>query len=334
LAIPPEVTPVNETVCVLLATYGRPRLCARSLVSLLAAAERAPDVEIEILVGVNGPDAETVEMIEGLRRADRRGLIRPVVFDQRLTPSTCRNRLLRSARGEWIYFVDDDAYVSEDFFSIWAVSPLRRDFDAIGGPNLNPPRSNAFQEAASRALASPFATYFSSARYVADRAAGPCSEESVILCNLFVRRQRLTDEPFLGELVCAEENWMLQDLERAGARIGYDPDLAVWHERRPDLPTFLRQVFKYGFGRGQIFRRRPSGLRWAHVLPTLCLLYTAAILLLMPDGDGAWIWYSPYIVYAGICLWFARRCGFRAALLFPLIHAGYGGGLIWGVVRG
>jgi hypothetical protein len=241
---------------------------------------------------------------------------------------------LQSTRAEWIYFIDDDAYVDENFFLIWSRSPLKREYDALGGPNLNPPRSNAFQEAASRALASPFATYFSSARYVAGRPAGPCSEESLILCNLFVRRQRLTDEPFLGELICAEENWMLQNLERTGARIGYDPDLAVWHERRPDLTAFLRQVFKYGFGRGQIFRRRPSGLRWAHVLPALCLLYTVALAVIRPSGDVAWIWLTPYFIYAGICLWFMRRCGFRAALLFPLIHSAYGGGLIWGAVRG
>ncbi len=136
---------------------------------------------------------------------------------------------------------------------------------------------------------------------------------------------------------------MLQNVERRNGRLGYDPELSVWHERRPDLSAFARQVFKYGFGRGQIFKRRPSGLRPAHLIPVFCLGYTFLLPILM-ILEPLLIWFAPYFVYALLCLAFAfrpsreieipRRTRLYSALLFPVVHTAYGLGLVWGAVRG
>lgn len=328
-------------ISVLIATFDRPRLLERSVHSALAALDRSENAEFEIVVGVNGPDAETWEVLERLRAEPGGHSIRPIGFLERHTPSACRNRLLRHVTGDWIYFLDDDAYVDEDFFEKWEASPLRESCAAIGGPNLNPPDSLQFQDVTSWTLASRFATYFSSARYVGKGVPRFCSEESLILCNLFVKRSALNEYSFLEDLECAEENWMLQNVERNNQRLGYDPELSVWHERRPDLYSFARQVFKYGFGRGQIFKRRPSGLRFAHLIPVFCVGYTLILPVLM-ILEPLIIWFTPYFAYVGLCMAFAFRPVGQAsirtrmlsALLFPVVHTGYGLGLIWGAIRG
>jgi glycosyltransferase involved in cell wall biosynthesis len=328
-------------ISVLIATIDRPRLLERSVLSALAALNRRGFKEFEIIVGVNGPDEESRAVLERLRGVPGGNYIVPLEFGERLTPSACRNRLLGRVSGEWIYFLDDDAFVGEDFFEKWEASPLRRTCAAVGGPNLDPPVSREFQKVTSWALASRFATYFSSARYTGKGQARFCSEESLILCNLFVKKSALNEHSFLEDLECAEENWMLQNVERENHRLGYDPDLSVWHERRPDLRSFARQVFKYGFGRGQIFRRRPSGLRFAHLVPVFCLAYTALLPAMMITKPH-FLWLTPYLIYSGLCLAFAFRPAGRASLrtrllsapLFPVVHACYGLGLIWGAVRG
>lgn len=330
-------------ISVLIATIDRPRLLERSVLSALVALDRSEFAEFEIIVGVNGPDTESWEVLERLREGPGGHTIRPIGFLERHTPSACRNRLLRHVNGEWIYFLDDDAYVAEDFFEKWETSPLRETCAAVGGPNLNPPASHQFQEVTSWTLASRFATYFSSARYASKGEARYCSEESLILCNLFVKKSALNEYSFLEDLECAEENWMLQNVERGNNRLGYDPELSVWHERRPDLPSFARQVFKYGFGRGQIFKRRPSGLRLPHLIPVFCIGYTF-LLPVLTILEPLPIWFAPYFTYALLCLAFAFRptfaeghsvkIRFYSALLYPVVHSAYGLGLIWGAIRG
>lgn len=326
----------SRTVSVLIATYNRPGLCARAVRSVFAAAPFARELDLEIVAGVNGLDKETSNVLRELRKSAPNVRLNIVEFDERLTPAACRNRLLGHTHGDWIYFLDDDAYVDPDFFTKFSGLKDLDAFAAVGGPNLNPPGADAFQTTASRALASRFATYFSSARYVPLGEARVCSEEALILCNLFVRREVLREDSFLDSLVCGEENWMLLELKKRGHHFAYDPDLYVWHERRPDLASFVRQVFKYGFGRGQIFRKRPSGLRPAHVLPLICVAYTCALICATAtDLDLSGLWWTPFPVYAALCLGFAyvqRSPG--SAFLFPVIHVSYGTGLFWGIFCG
>lgn len=327
-------------VSIVVATFNRPELCERSLRSVLLAMAHLPEEAFEIIAGVNGVDPETKSVLKKLQAENPDVSLRMFEFERQLTPGACRNHLIIQAKGEWIYFLDDDAYVDSDFFIKWKSCGLKDQCAAIGGPNLNPPEANMFQRAASQALASPFATYFSSARYVPSGEARLCSESSLILCNLFVKREVLDQEPFLETLFCAEENWLLQNLKKKGFMLGYDPSLSVWHERRPDLRSFIKQVFKYGYGRGQIFRRRSWGLRPAHVLPTLCVVYTFALVVgVVFTGSLPSVWIlAPFLLYAALCLIFAinsdRKHFVVTAILFPVIHVNYGLGFLWGIIRG
>lgn len=330
-------------ISIVMATFNRARLCERSLKSVVLAMRHCPDQAFEVLIGVNGVDPETHGLLTRLQKEDL-PLLQVFSFERPLTPGACRNSLVTKAKGDWIYFLDDDAYVDSDFFIKWNCSDVKERCAAIGGPNLNPPDANLFQSAASRALASPFATYFSSDRYVPSGEARLCSEASLILCNLFVKREALSRDPFLETLFCAEENWMLQDLKQRGHLLGYDPSLSVWHERRPDLSSFMKQVFKYGYGRGQIFRRRSWGLHPAHLLPTLCVAYTLVLALSMIFIGSVPLWcFAPFLIYFLLCLFFAWKSSTRfhpwrnllmTGFLFPIIHVNYGLGFLWGLVKG
>lgn len=89
-----------DLVSVVIPTRGRPELLERALRSALAQTHRP----IEIVVVVDGPDAETVALLRSMAE-DR---IRMIENPTPLGGPAARNVGIRAARGEWIALLDDD----------------------------------------------------------------------------------------------------------------------------------------------------------------------------------------------------------------------------------
>ena len=166
--------------------------------------------------------------------------------------------------------------------------------------------------------------------------AGEADERWFILCNLAVRRRTMTR--FDDDLVCAEENALLTELHDAGERMLYDPRLRVFHERRGDLTGFVRQMYKYGRGRGQLMRRSPSTVRLPFLVPSALLAYL--VLLPVLAGASAWL-LVPAAVYVGaLCAGAAKVAQSlgrastwpMAVFLIAVVHVCYGAGVLRGVI--
>jgi hypothetical protein len=332
---------------VLIVTRHRTELLQRCIRSVLEAAQAFPELPIELVVEVNGKDQQTAGALDVLSRtAASLGIpFHSSEESQPLSPSASRNRALARARGEWVFFADDDIYVPRSLFSDFARLLSRFPAQvALGGPNLTPPSSSLFQQASGLAMASRFGTWQSVPRYRAQGAPRTCGEESLILCNLFVKRSALGDEPFRGTLKCGEENWLIRGLSSRGQGVVYAPELRVWHERRKTVTGFARQVFWYGFGRGQNLRLggAEKGIV-RYFLPSLCVLYALALPAWTLEGHALGGLAAPFWVYGALCALAAARVsrtetetrGARAvsAFLFPLIHGAYGVGLLFGLTR-
>jgi succinoglycan biosynthesis protein ExoA len=341
-----ESRPINLTIIAV--THNRPELFKLCIESLLTAANfsmNSSPINFEILVGLNGANNETERVLENFVNLEKNQKILTQKFDQRLTPSTARNLLVQKAIGDWVYFIDDDASISSNFFEAFVrIKELNPEVSAFGGPNLTPPHSSSFQNASGEVLASRFATYFSAARYKSTGSTRYCSEEALILCNLFVKKEVLELNPFPNTFQCCEENWMLQNLKSKGLKLAYCPELVVWHERRTNILLFIKQVFRYGFGRGQILRRRPSGVRPTHLIPSMSLLYALNFLALaffIKLSVWSMIPFFTYFLFALIAATIELPTTKKALIgliyrygLFPVIHASYGWGLLVGLLHG
>ena len=118
----------------------------------------------------------------------------------------------------------------------------------------------------------------------------------------------------------------------------YDPELFVYHERRPTLRGFAQQMHKYGRGRGLLLRREPSTFRPWYAAPSALLAYLLALpFLLLTAGPPALLPLAAYVaaVVAGAA-WIARtlrRPGAfpLAAMLLLVLHACYGAGVVRGL---
>jgi glycosyltransferase involved in cell wall biosynthesis len=329
-------------VSALIISAGRPQWLKRCVQSLVQ--QSGPETPLRIEIAINGPDAESEQAARWLTQNFPQQSIRVERLQARLTPAEARNRMLPNLAGEWVLFIDDDAYIEPDYFETFRRTLARfPEAVAIGGPNLTPPGSTVFQEAAGEALCSRLATFTSVSRYRPTGDARTGSDTELILCNLFVRLDLLReladteDGVFPPDFKCAEENWLLQSLAAEGLKIVYEPRLCVRHERRGRPREFATQVYKYGYGRGQNIRRRPETLRAVHLLPSFCLALTILTLmkwLLLGGFEPAFrVLTAAYVM---LCVVAAARVtrDFRRfwiiLFLFPLIHASYGAGVLRG----
>jgi succinoglycan biosynthesis protein ExoA len=331
---------MGETLSVILVTHNRLTLLEKCLTSLKRAGERTPSLHLEILAAVNGKDLDSEQKILEFKAVFTKIVLMPL--EQRLRPAEARNLLLSKAQGNWVYFLDDDAEVPNDIFlKFMNLRKNSPEASVIGGPNLTPGGSSSFQVVSGKVLASPLATFFTSARYSPRGKIRSCGEESLILCNLFVKAEAISKNPFPSGFVCAEENWVLLRLRKMGCQLLYDPSLFVWHHRRGNLKSFVGQIFKYGFGRGQVFKRSPVKAHWAYLLPSICILYSLTVLVLRPSGLWPIFPYGLYFILCGaegLREFLIPKASLRTSLvkagLFPVTHVTYGLGLLMGFVRG
>ncbi|MFL5814737.1 MAG: glycosyltransferase [Bdellovibrionia bacterium] len=339
-------------VLAIIVTCRRPDWLIRCIQSVITAHDKAYDrqvhqkpgsFELEIKVGINGKDAETLRALERLTSSSSAQTpIRYLQLPEGLTPGHARNKLLQNEKADWIYFIDDDAFVDPGFLDRFQkVAEKNPDAGVIGGPNLTPDGSSRFQKNLGAALSSRFATFKTVDRYLAFGEARPCGEEALILCNLFVRQSVLPEDPFPTDLICGEENHLLRRMSEQGVALIHSPDLWVAHERRGSLGRLIKQVTHYGISRGQSMVHESQARHWAYALPSLCVITGAILLARWALGYGL----SPtLVILSSFYILLSLASAIRVRLpgtsllliscLFFFIHVSYGVGVIVGFLRG
>ena len=193
-------------------------------------------------------------------------------------PAVQRNAAVRAARGELLYFLDDDAVAGR--------ANLRRALEhfrdpqvkMLGGPNLCPPTAPALEQVFAVVLASWLAFGPSRARYDRVGTVRPSSEKELILCNMMARRQEFLDAGGFNEaLYPNEENALMDELQKRGAILLYDPEFIAHRRPRATLMAFCKMLFTYGRGRAEQFRLHPTpGSALNFVPPLFCAYLVAA----------------------------------------------------------
>jgi hypothetical protein len=119
----------------------------------------------------------------------------------------------------------------------------------------------------------------------------------------------------------------------------YDPHMVVYHERRRTPSGFIRQMMKYGRGRGQLMRRAPRTVRFGYLAPVALILYLALLPLLTIWSRMAAL---TVLLYAVVLAVSAARVAVNrrrvelvplAAALTVVVHVCYGIGVVWGVLE-
>lgn len=174
--------------------------------------------------------------------------------------SRARNIGMRSATGEIVAYIDDDAFPASDWLTHLALMFVATDHVGVGGPNLPPADDPATADCVANSPGGPSHVLFTDS--VAEHLPG---------CNMAFRRDAIMEiEGFDEQFRIAGDDvdlcWRLQD---QGGTLGFSPCAIVWHRRRSRVRQYLRQQFNYGRAEGILYQKWPARynrlghMRWA-----------------------------------------------------------------------
>lgn len=291
-----------------------------------------PSITIIIPVKPGG----RVRALDALAAVEYPRALLEIIVAEGNAPSCQRNRAAREARGEILYFLDDDSMVSPDILQRAVTHYADARVAAVGGPSLTPAGDSPLQQAIGAALGSSVGGGKVRNRYRRVGSVRSTGDHELILCNLSFRREVFLACGGLDErLYPNEENELMERLRLEGWLLVHDPDLAVERSQRATYRAFVRQLFSYGRGRAE--QTRISGrISPASLMPVFLLLYLATLLLVQNP-----VYSVPLLCYGGAVLasaaWEAlQRRRFALfpllMLLLPTLHLAYGAGMIQGAL--
>ena len=188
-------------------------------------------------------------------------------------PAKKRDLASSYATGEVLAFLDDDAAPAKDW-----LDQAVKNFDdplvaAVAGPAITPPDEGLREEASGLVYESfAFSGHF---RYRYKRSKGRLVDDYPS-CNLLVRKQvfdqlggfKTNFWPGEDTILC------LEITKRLKKNIIYDPEVVVFHHRRPLYAGHLKQIRNYALHRGYFAKRFPeTSLRWQYFVPSVFIFW-------------------------------------------------------------
>jgi glycosyltransferase involved in cell wall biosynthesis len=307
-------------------------------------AEAHPSVTVLIAAR---PDQQAIRAVEASKALDYPKDRIEILVARGKQPSVQRNTGLREAKGELVYFLDDDSEPMPQNLIRAAAHFADPAVQIVGGPNLCPEGAPALEHVFSVVLASGLAFGPSRARYCRVGQVRPTGEKELILCNLVARRSTLLSLGGFDEsLYPNEENALMDQLQKQGHKLLYDPEFYVFRRPRPTLKAFARMLLTYGRGRAEQFRTTPTAGSILNFVPPLFVVYLPMVMLYLislvfwwPTLTGIWKWVPllpilPLLLYCLALCWegVALSCRHgvaRALAALPLVcmtHLLYGFG--------
>jgi succinoglycan biosynthesis protein ExoA len=275
---------------------------------------RLPGVTIIIAAR---PDQADIAAVAAARRLDYPPELLEITVARGKQPSVQRNTALRAARGELIYFLDDDSVAPSGNLRRAAAHFSDAQVQMAGGPNLCPSDAPALEQVFALVLGSWLAFGPSRARYTPVGRLRDSGEKELILCNLIARRETLLAlGGFNEKLYPNEENALMDDIHKNGGRLLYDPEFFVHRRPRSTLKAFIKMLMTYGRGRAEQFRLHPTFGSTPNFVPPFFCVYLLALVVLefLPLGN------SPIKIFAAAPL--AVYCVAIILQTFVLMPAG------------
>jgi cellulose synthase/poly-beta-1,6-N-acetylglucosamine synthase-like glycosyltransferase len=151
--------------------------------------------------------------------------------------SSARNTGLHHAKGEFVAYIDDDAYPDPHWLNYLAYAFLSSDHAGIGGPNIAPSNDGPVAKCVANAPGGPVHVL------ITDETA-----EHIPGCNMAFKKSALKEVGGFDPVYRAAGDdvdicWRIQ---KAGYTIGFHPSAVVWHHRRNSFKAYWKQQKGYG----------------------------------------------------------------------------------------
>lgn len=205
------------------------------------------DYEVLILPNVEPASLESIFVDERVK----------IIASGAVSPAIKRDMGAEQAKFEYLAFLDDDAYPPPEWLQVAENTFSFKNVAAIGGPGATPLHSS-LQETVSGLF---YETLIGGGglayRY------RPAPEgfyvEDYPSVNLIVRKDAFMEVGgFDNSFWPGEDTKLCLDLIKVGHKIWYEPNLLVYHHRRPTFLGHFKQVGGYGLHRGYFAKKFPQ----------------------------------------------------------------------------
>ena len=237
-----------------------------------------------------------------------------------------RNNGFAKSKGEWIIYLDSDAYIEPDFMSkVDAFIKKHPKIDIIGGPQLTPDDDGPFAEDSGIALASPIVNPGAFKRYRITPENLNADEGYISGALMIIRRKVLKEIRFDIDQYPADDVTFIKKARKKGFKVASSPDIYLFHKRRPTTKGLAKQYFDYGEAGAKMEEGR--GIMFA--APALLVLYFLTLPLMMAlltefNIPFNALWLLPLAAYGILIIVYGSP--------MVIIHFAYGIGVIkvWG----
>ncbi len=286
-------------------------------------------IKISIVIPIE-PDIENPNSYHILNRWKNKGIETIIVKGK--NPSLQRNRGIEKASGDIIYFLDKDSEVNWKNIEIIKEEFENNNIDILGGPQILPETGPTIEEIYYDILSTPVLTGKTASRYTKKGTRRDSNDSELILCNLAMRKSIFSEIGYFNEeLYPNEENDLLAKAKKKGKKIIYNPDFYVEKPMKLSIIGFIKQTFKYGFGRGNQTRKSITSL---NILKFLFILFAPMFILgffVTPFNYILFTYLLFDILIAMILSNWSFFTFFHYLILIPLFHFSYSVGILFGL---
>lgn len=266
-------------------------------------------------------------------------------------PTAQRNICIKEAKGEIIYFIDNDSEVDiNNIKYALALFEKNENTAVVGGPALHI-ITNKEEEDINLCLSSFFAVGPLAERY-SQKTKKPHhgTDKKFILCNLFIRKSVLEEMNYFNEkLYPNEENELIDRISSKGYELIYHPEIVVCRPPRNNVKEYIRMLINYGRGRCEQMKIcfMPKNIIFIMpalfsmyiitYIPLLCIFSRVSNVLSMFYGGAIFFYIIPTYAASFLTIFNRKKNKLRSFFIMPAMffftHFFYGLGFIYGFIR-
>lgn len=325
--------------------------------------------KISIIIPVI-PKGDIGQALKAIKKVDYPQKLIEIIIARGFSPSRQRNEAAKKAKGEILYFLDDDSEIHEQTlkravaafkgevlggpyrirgFSIlpafacrfiertfFKSAPKNGEIVAVGGPNVWEGKETFWAAICGIIQESFFGSLKMCARFRPIGKFRRANERELVLCNMAIKRTAFLEfGGFREELYPNEECELMNRMIKQGYDVIYHPGIFVFRPRREKLKQIIKTFLTYGSGRME--QVRLEGFQWCYplFLPLILLFYIVFLIFYHP-----WWALLPLLFYFG--LGFSSAIGFAVRrkkiylvgflpIFFLVAHLAYAIGSLRGI---
>lgn len=260
------------------------------------------------------------------------------------TVSSNRNVGIREAQFPFVAFTDADCICPENWLDNLALGYMELDnkgikIGAVGGGNTSDDQFGIVSTAIGVAFDTPLSALGSQQTRIWNKVK---EVESLAGLNVLYVKSVFEEVGYFDERQTnTAEDWIFNfHLREKGYRLFYIPGVTILHKMRTTLFGFIKQMFRYGLGRGNVIRKNRETFSWRYALP---LLFLFCLIAAVPSYilTGSILFLSPLAYFPIILLYSIFICVGKnritltplVAIVFLTIHFAYSLGEWIGLTR-